>query len=98
MALSLATFRERFAEFGTAVKPVLSDAQIQACLDEAEATVDRDVMDASISHPKGDAVVGYRAAAALRRAQGSKAVGPASDYDDAAKRLAGAAAAAYRVI
>jgi len=98
MALLLATFRARFPEFGTSAKPAIADIAVQACIDEAEATVDRDVMDASTTYPKGDAVVGYRAAAALRRMLGKKSDGPASDYDDAAKRLAGAAAAAYRVI
>lgn len=99
MALALATFRTRFPEFGTSIKPAIEDATVQACIDEAEATVDRAVMDASTTYPKGDAVVGYRAAAALRRMLGDEhAEGPASAYDDAANRLARAAAAAYRMI
>lgn len=96
MALSLATFRARFPEFHQ-----VPDTAAQACLDEAEATVDREVMDASSTHPKGNTVVGYRAAAALRRMQGEHAVGGVDShkaYDETAARLARGAASAYRVI
>lgn len=93
MSLALATFRARYREFDQ-----VPDAAVQPCLDEAENTVDRTVMDASASHPKGDAVVGLRAAAAIRRAMGTHAAGPAADYEGEASRLARGAASAYRVI
>lgn len=93
MSLALATFRTNFREFDQ-----VPDATVQAQLDLAEDTVDRTVMDASVSHPKGDAVVGLRAAASLRRAMGTHAAGPAEVYDQEASRLARAAASAYRVI
>ena len=93
MSLALATFRARFREFDQ-----VPDATVQAVLDGAEDTVDRDVMDASASHPKGDTVVGLRTAAALRRAMGASAAGPPEAYETEASRLASAAAAAYRVI
>lgn len=93
MSLALATFRARFREFDQ-----VPDAAVQPCLDEAEDTVDRTVMDASASHPKGDTVVGLRAAAALRRGMGTHAAGPPEAYEAEADRLARAAASAYRVI
>ncbi len=93
MALAIATFRARFPEFDQ-----LLDEGVQAALDEAEDTIDRDVMDASATVPKGDKIVGYRAAAALRKTQGDHAVGPWEAYETEAARLSHGAAAAYRVI